>query len=262
MCTIVALVGVQPDHPLILATNRDEFFARPSAAPGVLVDTPRAVGGRDLVAGGTWMGATASGLFVGVTNQRSFTPPDPAKRSRGAVVLEALRLGDADAVRRYVEGLDGREFNAFNLLWGGVTGLYAAYAREHTRALTIEAVPAGVHVLPNDVLDSPAFHKVARAKELLEDAAALPFADCLARLEGVLHDRAPADLDSLRGTAEAARLDPGFLRALSALAVVTPHYGTRSSTITAYGTDGALSHYLYADGPPGTPFVDVMPLYG
>jgi uncharacterized protein with NRDE domain len=261
MCTIVALVRVLPDYPLILATNRDEFFARPSTGPGVLVDTPRAVGGRDRVAGGTWMGATAGGLFVGVTNQRSFTPPDPEKRSRGAVVLEALRLGDAEAVRRYVEALDGREFNAFNLMWGGVEGLYAAYAREHTRALTIEPVPPGVHVLPNDVLDSPAFHKVARAKELLADAASLPFADCLGRLEQVLHDRAPADLDSLRGTPESTRLDPAFLRALSALAVVTPHYGTRSSTITAYGPDGALSHYRYADGPPGTPFVDVMPLF-
>jgi uncharacterized protein with NRDE domain len=260
MCTILALVSVRADYPLIIATNRDEFFARPTRGPELLMRAPRAVGGRDALAGGTWMGVTDTGLFVGVTNQRTQAPPDPAKRSRGGVVMEALACGGAEAVRAYIAGLDGRAYNPFNLMWGGLDGLYTAYARSDTRELVVERVPPGIHVLPNDRLDSPDFFKVARAQSLLGDVASLPFEACVARLEQALQDRATAPLPAAEAPAEARGLPPALSAALSALAVVTPHYGTRSSTVTAFA-NGGLRHYRYADGPPGTPFVDVMPLF-
>ena len=68
-------------------------------------------------------------------------------------MLDALRLGQRDAITRLVQGLDGRDYNAFNLMWGDAEELFVAYAREGRAALEIEAVPAGVHVLPNDRLD-------------------------------------------------------------------------------------------------------------
>ena len=72
MCTIVAIHGVRRDYPLVLATNRDEFYARGSAGPRRLLEQPSTVGGQDLRAKGTWMGVTREGVFVGVTNHRTF----------------------------------------------------------------------------------------------------------------------------------------------------------------------------------------------
>ena len=83
MCSVVVLNGVRADYPVVLATNRDEFYARASSGPQRLLDAPRSVGGRDLVAHGTWAAVTEHGLFVGVTNQRTLAPPDRSKRSRG-----------------------------------------------------------------------------------------------------------------------------------------------------------------------------------
>src|SRR6476661_554074 len=108
MCTIVALHGVRNDYPLVLATNRDEFYARPSSGPVRLLEQPRTVGGQDLRAKGTWMGVTREGLFVGVTNQRSWHPPDPKKRSRGELVINALKLEAPRAIRASLSTLDGR----------------------------------------------------------------------------------------------------------------------------------------------------------
>jgi uncharacterized protein with NRDE domain len=272
MCTALVLNHVRSDYPLVLATNRDEFYARRSSGPLRLLDTPSTVGGRDLVAGGTWMGVTQQGLFVGVTNQRTARPPDRSRRSRGALVLEALALGETEAISALVRGLDGREYNGFNLLWGDATQLYVGYGREQQREVAIEPVPHGLHLLPNDRLDSPDFPKVARARSLLAPQLQADFPALLEALQSTLADRAlpaPAEVDA-RGSAreqnlEALRagtqLDREQLRQLAALCIHTPLYGTRCSSIVAL-QPGRVAHYLYADGPPdATPFVDVMGLF-
>lgn len=261
MCTIVAICGVRSDFPLILATNRDEFYARPSTGPGRLLEAPLTVGGRDLVAGGTWMGVTREGMFVGVTNQRTLEPPDPTRRSRGQLVLELLAAGAVDEVTRRVAALDARAYNACNLMWGDARGLHVGYLRGEGGAPEIERVPPGVHVLPNDRLDSPSFVKVRRARELLEPVAGAPFAELERALEGALADRERPALEEIPEPPPASVLGRELLRELAALCVRTAGYGTRSSTVVAIA-EGGVRRFRYADGPPdGTPFVDVMPLY-
>src|SRR5689334_13632751 len=127
--------GVRADCPLVLATNRDEFYARETAGPSRLLESPSTVGGRDLVAQGTWMGVTREGLFVGITNQRTLAasgrPPPP--RSRGELVLQALSLGSVDAITRMVAAVDARAYNAFNLMWGDASALMVGYGRDEQR---------------------------------------------------------------------------------------------------------------------------------
>jgi uncharacterized protein with NRDE domain len=261
MCTIVALFGVRRDYPLVLATNRDEFFARPSAGPARLLDDPVTVGGRDLHARGTWMGVTREGLFVGVTNQRTHRPPDPGKRSRGELVIEALQRRESGAILDYLRGLDGRDYNGFNLMFGGATALHAAYGREDRREIEIEAVAPGVHVLPNDRLDAPDFWKVSRARELLRDGPHLPFDALRDRLQQVLRDTTLPPPEAVPVLPEGSAIDPGMLRRLMALCVQTPSYGTRSSTVVAL-SERAVGEYWFADGPPDqTEFVDVTRLF-
>lgn len=261
MCTVLILNQVRSDFPVVLATNRDEFFAR-AASPAVrLLDAPKTVGGRDLVKGGAWMGVTERGVFVGVTNQRTRRSPDPTKRSRGELVIEALRAPTPEAIEALLRGVDGRAYNPFNLLFGDARGLKVAYGREDSAALELETVPPGLHVLPNDRLDCSDFPKVARAKELLASALEAPFEVLRDALIAALADRARPALEDVPEPAPHPFLTRAMLRELSALCIRTETYGTRSSTIVALAP-GRVGHYLYADGPPdSTTLEDVSNLY-
>jgi uncharacterized protein with NRDE domain len=261
MCTIIALRSLRADFPLILATNRDEFYARKTAGPARILEQPSTVGGRDLAAGGTWMGVTAAGLFVGVTNHRTFVAPDRDKRSRGELVMRALACGDVAPIRALLASEDGRDYNAFNLMFGDAHSLHAAYGRTSQRAIEVEAVAEGIHVLPNDRLDAPDFVKVARARELLASHVAAPWPELRARLADTLADGVVPPLEAIPNPPPDSVLDRALLARLAALCVRTPVYGTRSSTIVAL-TPGGVGAYLYADGPPDqTEFVDVQGLF-
>ncbi len=266
MCTIVLLVDAHPRYPVLVAANRDEFHARAADGPRVLVPATRAVGGRDALAGGTWMGVSARGLFAGLTNQRTGEGPAPGLRSRGEVPLGVLACRGVDEALAYVRGLDARDYNDFNLVFGDATGLHCAYARRDARTIPVERVPPGAHVLSNDVLDAPTLPKAQRAQAHARRVAAALDAsgasgpaddDALfAGLRGVLasHERVP--LEALPEPPPGARIDRALAHALDAVCVHTPLYGTRSATIAALAP-GGIAHYLFAAGPPcTTPFDD------
>lgn len=241
MCTIVILSGVSDDFPVVVAANRDEFYHRATRPPARL-EGMDAVAGIDLERGGTWMGATAAGFFAGLTNQRTFAAPDPGRRSRGEVVLECLALGDRAAVRDHLRRLEAGAYNPFNLIAGDASGLDCAYVRD--TGVELVAVPAGVSVLSNDVLDSPALPKVDRARALLgDDLGELEWPALVARLHRVLGDHDKAPVTAARGVMDAA-----LLTELGALCVHTPLYGTRSFTACALAPQ-RVAHYAFADGP-------------
>lgn len=259
MCTIITLYGVREDFPLVLATNRDEFYARPATGAIRLLADPVTVGGVDLEAGGTWLGVAADGFFVGVTNQRTFASRRSAALSRGQLVRSLLQVGTTAAARSLVAALDPADYNDFNLMFGDSAGVFVAYGRAEETSVRMSPLPVGLHVLPNDELDSPLFPKCARARSLLATHARAPWPALRAALERTLADRHTV---AQRAPAQAPPFfDAGTMRALSALCVRTDVYGTRSSTIIAL-QPGRCAHYLYADGPPGeTPFRDVTPLF-
>lgn len=112
MCLIVLAWRAEPDHPLIVAANRDEFHARPAAPAHFWDDKPGILAGRDLQARGTWMGISRSGRFAALTNYRGGTEPSAA-HSRGALVTGFL---DADTpARQYVSEIHAKLFSGFNL---------------------------------------------------------------------------------------------------------------------------------------------------
>jgi uncharacterized protein with NRDE domain len=262
MCTIVVLNGVRADYPVVLATNRDEFYGRLTSGPMRILEVPRTVGGLDMVKRGTWLGVTREGLFVGVTNQRTMQPPDPSKRSRGELVIRALKLNNRDAITRMLREQDGREYNSFNLMWGDAEQLFSAYAREGEPRIEIEPVPRGVHVLPNDRLDHADFPKVQRAKQLVEPFAHASFDALAEALKKTLADRQMPKPEDVPMLPTGAPISRETLRDLSALCVRTPVYGTRSSSIVALAR-GRVGYYAYSEGPPDrAPFADVLGLFG
>lgn len=238
MCTLITLISVVPDVPIVLAANRDEMYDRPARAPVLLA--PGVVGGLDLRSNGSWLAIARDGRFAGVTNQREAQAPAP--RSRGELVRALVTLPDRAAMRAFAAAIDATQYASSNLLFGDASGADVAYVR---RAGTVEllALPAGTHVLNNDRLGSPAFPKADHAAARLAPLVDRPWPVLRAELPAILGDHmTPSD-------------------ALQALCIHTPIYGTRSATIAAI--DGAgVATLLWADGPPcTTPFIDAMSLY-
>src|SRR5437016_500642 len=116
MCTLAFAARPSPGVLLAATGNRNEFLARPAAGPRVWPDLPGVLMPRDEKAGGTWLGLTARGLFVCVTNRRG-AAPEPARRSRGLLVLETLRAPGAAAVRQMASALPPSRYHGFHLVF-------------------------------------------------------------------------------------------------------------------------------------------------
>ena len=224
MCVVALAHQVHPDWPLILIGNRDEFHGRPSAALAAWGDGSGIVAGRDLQAGGTWLGAhQPSGRVVVVTNVRG-AAPDPTKESRGALVVDMLR-GDGRFADPAASDLD--RFNAFNLF--AVDGGGARLLTNLPEPLIASLAP-GVHALANEPVDQPC----ARAERLRM---------ALETIVGTGIDPETL-LDTLM-----AEDDPAlFLRG--------DIYGTRASTLVAVSAEGDVRtierRYEKGGRPAGT----------
>lgn len=117
MCLIALAHRVSDRYPFVLAANRDEEYARPSHAADFWPDAPDVFGGRDAVAGGSWLAMTRSGRFAAVTNLRGALR---TSRSRGELV-RAFVTSDADPLT-YARSLDIAQYARFHLLVGEARG--------------------------------------------------------------------------------------------------------------------------------------------
>ena len=135
----------------MVAANRDEWRERPAEPARWWSDHPELLAGRDLQAGGTWMGVTREGRFAAVTNFRDPSDKRSNARSRGGLVTEFLLGSDSPA--RFLSNLSARshEYNGFNLILGDGSSLLYFGSREGTP----RAIKPGVHGLSNHTLDEP-----------------------------------------------------------------------------------------------------------
>ena len=232
MCTLIALHRVAARAPLVVAANRDEFFARPAEGPA-LRHTPHGViaAPLDLEAGGTWFGVNRVGLFAAVTNV-ACADPDPKRRSRGLLVVDALGAATAREAAEKAESLPLGAYNPFNLFLAD---------REEAVTITYEELPrriasdAGVFVVGNTAPDAPPSPKLRRLREQVERIASGPEETLLEELGGLCgsHDAAGSSL--------------------SDVCVHTERYGTRSSALLRLGAAGledSTSDFRFADGAP------------
>ena len=248
MCTALIVRRAGPPATLVVAANRDEFLRRPAIGPTVLLEQPRAVGGLDLEAGGSWFGVTAGGLLALLTNQPEVDGrPHPGRRSRGEIVMGALRQGDRAAARAWLSRLDGRLYNSWNLVFGDAELAEVAYGRSDREELEFEPVPEGLSVLPNARLDEPDHVKIAHARALVEPAVDAAWPDLRRTLAAALADHERVPLDSLPEPGPGARFPREMIRELTALCIHTPEYGTRSASIVRL--EAGKVELSYAAGP-------------
>ncbi|HEU0013959.1 MAG TPA: NRDE family protein [Longimicrobium sp.] len=231
MCLIGLAWRAHPRWRLVVAANRDELYARPTAPAAFWEDAPEVLAGRDLRAGGTWMGITRAGRFAAVTNYHGSGEMRPAPRSRGGLVAGFLRGTESPGA--YARGVEaaGGEYGGFNLLVGDG----GALAYVSNRAPGVRLLEPGVYGLSNHLLDTP-WPKVRRARDAVRQALAGDGGELDAPLLEMLADRivaADGELpDTGVGIERARLLSPPF--------IATDLYGTRASTVLSVAADGEV----------------------
>lgn len=229
MCLIVFAWKLLPDCPLMLVANRDEFFSRPTQAADWWQDHPSVYAGRDLQAGGTWLGVDRRGRFAALTNIRNGNATKREQRSRGELVANYLR--DDLTPQAYLQKVreSAREYSGFNLIFGDTQAMYwISNEDEHS----FRPLEPGIYGLSNGSLDTP-WPKVLRAK---------------AQFSSLLCQSAPDDayFELLADTTRMAdcRLpDTGvsleWERVLAPICIESPDYGTRASSLLRVREGGA-----------------------
>lgn len=228
MCLIVLAWRARADLPLVVAANRDEWRDRPAEPARWWPDHPDLLAGRDLKAGGTWMGVTRGGRFAAVTNFRDPSDKRSTARSRGGLVTEFLLGGEPAAGFLARLASRAREYNGFNLVLGDLRGLWYFSSREGVA----RAIEPGIHGLSNHVLDEP-WPKVIRARAAMRQAIA--DRDPALRLFEMLSDTEGAPDAELPDTGVGIELE----RRLAAPLITGATYGTRASTVLKVHADGS-----------------------
>jgi uncharacterized protein with NRDE domain len=228
MCLILVGWRVHKNYPLVVAANRDEFYARRTASANFWPGHPQILAGRDLQAGGTWMGISRAGRFAALTNFRDPASNRPDAPSRGSLV--AAFLTGTSGIDDYLDNLAPARYNGFNLLLGDGQRLVAFSNVSGQR----HELAAGVYGLSNHLLDTP-WPKVGAGKTALQAAlAALPDETALRQL---LRDATIQPDAALPATGVPLEWE----RLLSAAFIHGADYGTRSSTVLKVGADGTAT---------------------
>lgn len=237
MCLAVVAWQSHPDYPLVIATNRDEFYARGTRPASWWGQNVSLLAGRDEEAGGSWFGINRAGRFALITNVRSPAERNPHAPSRGTLVVASLQ--SSGPLARWLDELNPRSqvFNGFNLLVGdALASVRTTPAAElhyfsNRRRQTPTALAPGLYGLSNGYLDSP-WPKVTRS--------VARFACQLARrvdvdaLMALMADRELARDVELPSTGVPLEWE----RALSAVQIRANGYGTRSTTVLSVRADG------------------------
>ncbi|HSY07221.1 MAG TPA: NRDE family protein [Steroidobacteraceae bacterium] len=232
MCLLVLAWQVHPRYPLILAANRDEFHAR-AAAPFAEWPDDEIFAGRDLAAGGTWLGVDRQRRFGVVTNFREGPAAPAAAPSRGRLIPIYLR--SRAPPQRFLASLEraASEYAGFNVLLGDAQELWYASNRATDFACRL---PPGIYGLSNRLLDTP-WPKLMRVRRRFEAWVSSTAAVNARELLTMLDDRTPSAADD---DAYPADLAPEWRRALSAPFVQHPLYGTRCSTVVLLAASGTM----------------------
>jgi len=248
MCLLVLAWRAHPRYRLILAANRDEFHERPSEPLAKWPAPNDILAGRDVRAGGTWLGLDRARRFGIVTNFRELQRPRRSAPSRGRLIPDYLASGMAPEPHLARLETDAPGYSGFNLILGDLEQLWYASNRLDQFA---RALPAGIHGLSNEFLDSP-WPKLQRVRRnfesWLDGAADVASTEAVPALLAMLADRTPAP----EGAASTG-LSAEWERTLSSPFVTHPSYGTRCSTILMIEPSGAgvmVERRFAASGEP------------
>ncbi|MFQ6372094.1 NRDE family protein [Shewanella sp. YIC-542] len=218
MCILFIALQQHPDYPLILCANRDEYHQRPTQAAHFWPGQPQLLAGKDLTAGGSWLGINRQGAIAALTNIRAPHLLRDNCPSRGALVINALRHGiTAQWLRQHRQ-----EYNPFNLLYGSANGLFCC----NSLSGQIQPLTPGYHAISNGALDD-IWPKMARGTQALQQLIGRQQTVNSNTLLDIMRDETQANAGQLPTTG----IDRAWEQKLSSIFIQHPDYGTRSTTV-------------------------------
>ncbi|HEY8515632.1 MAG TPA: NRDE family protein [Candidatus Binatia bacterium] len=237
MCTLAVMTRVLPGLPLVVAANRDEFYARPAERPTLLASEPTVIGGRDLVAGGSWLAVSSREMVVGVLNRRSTQPPDPTRKSRGELCVTLARAESVEAAAALLREVPPDAHNPFNILVADRSS--AIVAQNRSEGVVVEELPPGTHLLSNLDLNDGTCPRISRSAQRFQ-ALATRFIETRDRsaLVAGLHEVLGDHLTALDDRAPTDQL-----------CIHTDAFGTRSSSILLADDRGGF-RFLHSSRAP------------
>lgn len=149
MCSIVILHRPGHPWPMLIGVNRDEMLDRAWDPPARhWPDRPNVVAGRDRLAGGSWLGVNDEGLVAGILNRANSLGPQPGRRSRGELVLEALDHADAAAAAWALADLDPRAYRSFNMVVADDrSGFWLRNLGDGAEGIEVMPLPPGISMI-------------------------------------------------------------------------------------------------------------------
>lgn len=221
MCLIVFSYKSHHKYPLILAANRDEFYDRPAREAHFWDTTPPLLAGKDLKAGGTWLGISTAGVMGAVTNYRDLNNPKTGKKSRGELITGLLTKKHPieSILQNYIR--NGSEYSGFNMIAGSVENMYYISNIRNR----IEKLNPGLFGISNAFLNT-SWPKVDTAKNEFKDLTSTNTIDTDAVFDLLKSQHTyPESLLPKTG------LSPEMEKKVSSIFIETENYGTRCSSL-------------------------------
>lgn len=232
MCLAIIAYRSFPSWPLIVAANRDEYHSRASLPAQPWAQEPNIIGGRDLLAGGTWLGVNRNGHWALLTNHRDPNRQNPDAPSRGELTQAFLRTTDSST--QFVSSIHSEidRYNGFNLLAGDLTDLW--YVSNRSGMSPAKMAPS-IFGISNAELDTP-WPKLVITKQKVAEHLSKTTQPIPEALFEILNNRQAAADALLPLTGVGLTRE----RMLSSPFIVNETYGTRCSTLLMYREDGMI----------------------
>ncbi len=231
-----------PDYPLILASNRDEFYSR-QTEPLAMRNEQAALYGLDLEEGGTWLAASKSGRIAALTNVREPARHSSDALSRGLLVKECVLSSRPLPEHLHDIMQQADRYNGFNLIAADDSGLYYCSNRTHA----VQKLDRGLFGLSNHRLDTP-WPKVTSAKKMFRNVLdSNKELDCEKIFSILRTDECPPE-HLMPDTG----VGPTWERILAPIFIHSEIYGTRTSSLILIGNNGRLRFIERTHGLPGS----------
>lgn len=228
MCILFVALQTHPQYPLIICANRDEFHHRPTEAAHFWPEQTSLLAGKDLEAGGTWLGVNQQGKIAGLTNIRAPELNQNDMKSRGELVLKAL---GSEGINQNWLALHHRFYNPFNLLFGDEELLQCFDSRNQTTT----QLNQGFHAISNGALDD-IWPKMARGTQAIEQHLSSHLTPDIDALLTIMTDNTQAPDSELPNTGVSLEWE----RHLSSIYIKHQEYGTRSTSIVLKDKQGKV----------------------
>ncbi len=236
MCILFLAINQHSDYPVIICANRDEFYARPTRAAQFWSEQPELLAGKDLQAGGSWLGINSKGYFAAITNIRTGIKQPQHKKSRGELVTKALQFDTPINAEWLIKHSD--QYSPFNLTYGYLNQLscYNSLQKQQT------VLSDGFHAISNGAIDD-IWPKMAKGQRQLVELVNTSFKSSVNSLSlqlfSILKDNSQAQDSELPDTG----IPVEWERKLSSIFINTPKYGTRSSNVIAFDKNKVINFY-------------------